>query len=287
MNPSSKRIRIGDSLDKIKRDEARGQPRLNLLSPPCSAPIYCRVWFCSGCLALISANRGRGETFRDSRTIDPAVRQTTTEWGWDRDRCEWEKASQQTWHDGGVTRVHKMKASPLARCSQPSPEGGAVLMRRRYFLAGSWAQETSWSWLIGNTNGAAGVERSQGSMSISWQLIGATRWPLGEANWTTASSTQWAGSAAETHQSFFFFCKDFIFIVSLWNIQNFCWSKTSAAANWSGCPQRPFESLAGTASIHSLHEYWDGTVVPVWAEIEMTEADFCCSTEEIDNINTV
>lgn len=207
MNPSSKRIRIGDSLDKIKRDEARGQPRLNLLSPPCSAPIYCRVWFCSGCLALISANRGRGETFRDSRTIDPAVRQTTTEWGWDRDRCEWEKASQQTWHDGGVTRVHKMKASPLARCSQPSPEGGAVLMRRRNFLAGSWAQETSWSWLIGNTNGAAGVERSQGSMSISWQLIGATRWPLGEANWTTASSTQWAGSAAETHQSFFFFAR--------------------------------------------------------------------------------
>lgn len=202
MNPSSKRIRIGDSLDKIKRDEAKGQPRLTLFSPQCLALIYCRVWFCSGCLALISAFPGSGETFRDSRTIDPAVRQTTTEWGWDGDRCKSEKASRQTWHDGGVTRGHKMKASLLARCSHPPPEGGAVLMRRHYFLARTWAQDTSWHWLIGNTNWAAGVEMSRGSVSISWLLIGATCWPLGEASWTTASATQWARWVAETRLRF-------------------------------------------------------------------------------------
>lgn len=62
-------------------------------------------------------------------------------------------------------------------------------------FGGSWAQDTSWRLLIDLINRAM-ARASQGSRSISWLLIGATRWTLEEASWTSASSAQWAGWAA-------------------------------------------------------------------------------------------
>lgn len=128
---------------------------------------------------------------------------------------------------------------------------------------------------------------SQGSMSISWLLIGATRWPPGGSQLDECQLdpvSRMSGRSSSTVVARISFSS---FPREITKYPEILLKSTCAAAKESGCPGRPFEPLAGTTSIHSVHEYWDGTLVPVCAEIEMTEADSCCSTEEIDSINTV
>lgn len=92
---------------------------------------------------------------------------------------------------------------------------------------------------------------SQGSEVISWLIIGATRWPPAGRRPSQTNGTE---RAAEKCEPFY--------------DEN----PSSVAVNLNG------DVSTGRRAL-----------VPVCAEIEMTEADFCCgsSTEEIDFIGTV
>lgn len=132
--------------------------------------------------------------FRDTQGNVPPARCTTIERGWKRGRCEWRKASQQTWHSSWLQSALGLTTRrTLVRGQEFSSwlNRGLCWLESDIF-GGWWAQDTSWRLLINLINRAMG-RASQGSRSISWLLIGATRWTLEEASWTSASSAQWAG----------------------------------------------------------------------------------------------